>query len=73
MHDTGFWDIPKVPLPRRLRLLAGCNYLHQVEIISVHAEMVCDRNKREHSEGRMITSRFPPSPQDPPAYSLLFS
>ena len=51
MHDTGFGDIPKVPLPRCLRLLAGCNYLHQVEIISVHAEMVYDQNKREHCEG----------------------
>lgn len=51
MHDMGFWDIPKVPLPRRLRFLADCNYLHQVEIISVHAEMVYDQNKREHCEG----------------------
>lgn len=50
MHDTGFWDIPKVPLPCRLRLLAGCNYLHQVEIISVLAETEYDQNKREHSE-----------------------
>lgn len=50
MHDTGFWDIPKVPLPCHLRLLAGCNYLHQVEIISVLAETEYDQNKREHSE-----------------------
>lgn len=50
MHDMGFGDIPKVPLPCRLLLLSGCNYLHQVEIISVHAEMVYDQNKREHCE-----------------------
>lgn len=65
MHDTGFWDIPKVPLPRRLRLLAGCNYLHQVEIISVHAEMVYDRNKREHSEGSNDNFPFPSIPPGP--------
>lgn len=47
----GFRDIPKVPLLHRLRLLTDCNYLHQVEIISVHAEMVYDQNKRESSEG----------------------
>lgn len=65
MHDLGFWDVPKVPLLHRLRLLTDCNYLHQVEIISVHAEMVYDQNKREHSEGWVITSHFPPSPPGP--------
>jgi hypothetical protein len=40
MYDMGFRDIPKVPLLHRPRLLTDCNYLHQVEIISVHAEMI---------------------------------
>lgn len=51
MYDMGFWDIPKVPLLHRLRLFPDCNYLHQVEIISAHAEMVYGQNKGEHSEG----------------------